>query len=607
MIQSPSGVIKVSTKLLPDAFQHLGWRLVLLAIMLVLSGVFEGIGLAMLFPVLAKLGMGNTSGSALAETIDDVLRIVGIPNELGYLIAAAIATLYLQVIFQTMKSWCEADCQTRYTEHWQRRIFNAFMDAQWSFFTAERAASRVNIMTNEAGRISAAFYLLEQMITSLVFIGVYAVVAAAASWQMVAILVVFGAAIYLLTRPMSRRSYSIGTQVSVVSEVLQHRATEFVLNAKLIKSTATESVAKLLFGGAAEEYRQTYRMAGFHPKLIFGIYMLAGYALLGVGTWVAVEYLKVNPAAVAVSIYVFLRLYVQLTNFQQYRHGFLLSAPAFDAVSEQVNEARAVAETDTGGERLFSGPAAIRFDGVEVRYGDVVALERVSFDVWPGAVIGVTGASGAGKSTLVDAIVGLIKPSRGLVEVDGIPIERVARIDWRRSIGYVGQETLLLNGTVGANIAWGGDYSEEAIVAAARAANAHGFISAMREGYNTEIGDRGVRLSGGQRQRLGLARALLGDKRLLILDEATSSLDSESENEIMTALETMRRQVTIIMVAHRLSTLRSADHILVFERGRLIEAGKWDELNRKSGVFSRLLALQNRPGGAPVDEATVAS
>lgn len=606
MTQS-TGVIKVALNLLPDAYRHLGWRLALLAAMLLLSGIFEGIGLAMLFPVLAKLGMGGSSGSTLAKTVDDTLRIIGIPNELGFLLAAAVAALYLQIIFQTMKSWCEVDCQTRYTGHWQRRIFDAFMDAQWSFFTAERAASRVNVMTNEAGRISAAFYLLEQMITSLVFIAVYAVIAAAASWQMVAILIVFGAAVYLLTRPLSRRSYYIGTQVSIVSEVLQHRATEFVINAKLIKATATESVAKLLFADASEDFRRAYRVAGFHPKLIFGIYMLAGYTLLGVGTWAAVDLLQINPAAVAVSIYVFLRLYVQLTNFQQYRQGFLLSAPAFDAVTSQVNEARAVAESSTGGERLPPGPAGIRFDGVGVRYGDVVALERVSFDIPPGAVIGVTGASGAGKSTLVDAIVGLIKSSGGIAEVDGMPIDRVSRVDWRRSIGYVGQETLLLNGTVRENIAWGGDYSDEAIASAARIANAHGFISAMRDGYCTQIGDRGVRLSGGQRQRLGLARALLGDKRLLILDEATSALDSESENEIMSALESMRRRVTIIMVAHRLSTLRGADRILVFEHGRLVETGAWDELNAQQGVFARLLALQNRPGGAPAETAAAAS
>ncbi|MCZ7594405.1 MAG: ABC transporter transmembrane domain-containing protein [Hyphomicrobium sp.] len=266
---------------------------------------------------------GDSSASGLAKIVDEALQTLGIPNELGYLLAAAVATLYLQIIFQTWKSWCETDCQTRYTAHWQRRIFDAFMDAQWSFFTAERAASRVNVMTNEAGRISAAFYLLEQMLTCLVFIVVYAAIAVAASWQMVEILVAFGAAVYLLTRPLSRRSYQIGTQVSVVSETLQHRATEFVFNAKLIKATATESIAKLLFGRATEEFRHAYRMAGFHPKLIFGIYMLAGYTLLGVGTWIAVERLQVNPAAVAVSIYVFLRLYVQLTNFQQYRQGFL--------------------------------------------------------------------------------------------------------------------------------------------------------------------------------------------------------------------------------------------------------------------------------------------
>jgi ATP-binding cassette, subfamily C, bacterial len=597
-----SSVTRTALQILPDAYACLRGRLLLLVMVLLLSGIFEGIGLAVLFPVLAKLGMGGDAKSGLLQVMDQIIGKLGIPDTLGVLLAVAVFVLYLQVIFQTWKGWCESDCQMRYAEWWRKRIFDAFMDAEWSFFTSERYAARINMIANESFRIAFALFLIEQMVTAIVFIAIYGVIALAASWQMVTILIAFGLLIYLATRPMSRHGYALGQRVSTVDEALQHRATEFIHNAKLIKSTATEAIAKASFAEASSDYRKAYLSSAFHPKLLFGIYMMAGYTLLGVGTWVSVERLQVNPAAVAVSIYIFLRLYVQLTNFQQYRQSFFLAAPAFGAVMVQVEHARTLAETNLGGRPIPGGPASVRLSDVSVRYGDVVALDGVSFDVPAGAVIGITGASGAGKSTLVDAIVGLIKPANGRVDVDGIPIAEVSRVDWRHSIGYVGQETLLLNGSVRANIAWGADADESEIAEAARAAHAHGFVAAMPRQYDTEIGDRGVRLSGGQRQRLGLARALLGKRRLLILDEATSALDSESENEIMSALAAMRGQVTILIIAHRLSTLRMADRILVFEHGRLAEAGMWHDLAQNCGVFSRLLELQN--SGATNREST---
>jgi ABC-type multidrug transport system fused ATPase/permease subunit len=177
--------------------------------------------------------------------------------------------------------------------------------------------------------------------------------------------------------------------------------------------------------------------------------------------------------------------------------------------------------------------------------------------------------------------------------VDGLALEEVALRDWRRSIGYVGQETLLFNGTVADNLTWGSEVDRHIIEEAAWIANAHEFIMDLPEGYDTEVGDRGARLSGGQQQRLGLARALVGGKRLLILDEATSALDAENEHQILKALERLRGEVTILMVAHRLATLSLADRILILDKGRVVESGSWAELSEKKGMFDRLRQLQS--------------
>jgi len=238
-------------------------------------------------------------------------------------------------------------------------------------------------------------------------------------------------------------------------------------------------------------------------------------------------------------------------------------------------------------------PAAISISGLTVRYDDQPALSEVSVDITAGSVVGLTGPSGAGKSTFVDAIVGLVVPVQGTAAIDGNSVQTLDLRAWRQQIGYVAQETLLLQGTVAENIAWG---SKEVVAAevqrAADLANADEFIQKFPNGYDTVIGGRSVRMSGGQRQRIGLARALYGNKRLIILDEATSALDSESEQQVLRAIDTLRGKVTIVMIAHRLSTLRKADRILVFEDGRIVESGEFEALIRTDGPFRRLWEFQ---------------
>jgi ATP-binding cassette subfamily C protein len=579
-----------------NALSCLRWRAVLLFTITLLAGAFEGIGLTLLFPLLAKFGIGGAGqANPMARFVDNGLEWLSIPNELPFLLAFIVGIFYLQTLFNLARSCLEADCQTRYTQYWQRRLFNAFIDAGWIFLINEKSSTRISMIINETGRVSASFYLLAQMMAAVIFILVYAIISLATSWQMVTALALLSGAIYCGVRPLSRRGRAIGEKVTIVNENLQHRTTEFLQSAKLIKSTATEPIAKALFADVVNRYRRTFRLASIHPSLVQSIYLMFGYTFLGVGIWVAVDSYAINPATVIVAIYIFLRLYMQLTNFQQFRHGFAIVAPALPAILEQYEGAQAAAESLHGGQRLtVDGPGAVRLDAVTVRYSDKTALDRLSLEIPAGSFVGVTGTSGAGKSTLVDLIVGLVESTEGTILVDEVSLADLDLSQWRRSIGYVAQETLLLNGSVATNIAWGAkDADPAAIEEAARLANADAFISELPQSFDTEIGERGAWLSGGQRQRIGLARALIGKKRLLILDEATSALDSESEHEILKALEVLGGKVTILMVAHRLSTLKKADHILLMEEGRLIESGNWKELIDLDGVFARLWHLQS--------------
>jgi len=220
-------------------------------------------------------------------------------------------------------------------------------------------------------------------------------------------------------------------------------------------------------------------------------------------------------------------------------------------------------------------------------------LRDVSLEVPPGERIALVGASGAGKTTLVHLLPRFYDPTEGTVLIDGIDIRRV-RLRWlRRQIGIVPQETVLFRGTVRENIAYArADATQQEVEAAGRAANAHEFIMALPLGYETVLGEEGATLSGGQRQRLAIARALLLNPRILILDEATSALDSESEALFQEALERAMQGRTTITIAHRLSTVRKADRIVVLDDGRVVEEGTHEDLLRRNQVYARLARLQ---------------
>jgi subfamily B ATP-binding cassette protein MsbA len=238
----------------------------------------------------------------------------------------------------------------------------------------------------------------------------------------------------------------------------------------------------------------------------------------------------------------------------------------------------------------------IEFDDVSFEYSrNLAVLHNVSLDVKPGQVVALVGPSGAGKTTLVNLIPRFYDVSSGCITIDGIDIRQVTSLSLRRQIGIVPQETALFSDSIAENIRYGklGATPEE-IESAARAANAHEFIQAMPAGYQTLVGERGVKLSGGQRQRIAIARAILKDPRILILDEATSSLDSESENLVQEALERLMRSRTTFVIAHRLSTIINADWIVVLDEGRIVEQGTHLELLARRGLYHKLHEMQFR-------------
>ena len=238
----------------------------------------------------------------------------------------------------------------------------------------------------------------------------------------------------------------------------------------------------------------------------------------------------------------------------------------------------------------------VSFNNVSFAYNtDEPILDNVSFSATPGQVVALVGPSGAGKSTVASLLPRFYDVTGGSIVIDGLDIREVTMESLREQVGIVPQETMLFNGSVYDNILYGRlDATEEEVMAASKAANAHNFITELPNGYDTQLGDRGVNISGGQRQRIAIARAILKNPQILILDEATSALDTESERVVQEALDRLMVGRTSFVIAHRLSTIKNADKILVMEKGKIVEEGNHDELMAKDGLYAHLYQIQYR-------------
>lgn len=236
----------------------------------------------------------------------------------------------------------------------------------------------------------------------------------------------------------------------------------------------------------------------------------------------------------------------------------------------------------------------IDIEDVSFGYDETAEVLRdITLHVKPGDFIGLVGRSGTGKSTLINLIMRMYDVDEGIIKIDGVDIREISQRSLRSQIGVVLQETFLFNGTIFQNIAYAKqDATREEVIAAAKTAGAHSFIVKLTDGYNTWVGERGCTLSGGEKQRIAIARALLHNPKILILDEATASLDTETEKQIQDSLAALSRERTTIAIAHRLSTLRNATKLVVLDRGRIVETGTHDELIEKKGIYYNLVMAQ---------------
>jgi ATP-binding cassette subfamily C protein len=350
---------------------------------------------------------------------------------------------------------------------------------------------------------------------------------------------------------------------------------------KTIKSYGMQDENIKVFSKQSDQVARNY-LESIHTyvdvKLLFDI---GTVVVLSVMVYFLIEIVKLPTATLFLLIYLFVRMIPQFSTIQRAYQYFINMLPAFSNVIKLEKECQENSEVPGEIDEKIKLEKEIKFEDVRFSYlgEDHFTIPDLNLTIPAGKTTAIAGPSGAGKSTVADLVMGLIKPEKGEITVDGVRVTEDSLSSWRNNIGYIAQETFLFNESIRFNLKQAcPDASQEDIMEVLKLSAAYKFVMKLPEGLDTVIGDRGVRLSGGERQRLALARALLRKPSLLIMDEATSNLDLENEKKIIRAIDGLHGEMTILVIAHRISTIKNADNIYLIDGGEIVQSGSWDEL-----------------------------
>ena len=576
------------------------WKLVFVLLLTICVTLTEGVGLLMLVPLLQVVGldMGGGAMGRIGGLVASTFDAVGVPPTLLVVLGLYIVVISSRSLASSWQTIVSTEIAQDFKVHLRQRLYRAIVNTDWLFFSRNRSSDFSHVLTTELDRVGRATRQLLRLISEAGVAAVYVVVAVFLSPSVSALAFVSAAGLMLLLRGRMRETRSTMKEASMATRGLYATVGEQLSGTKTIKSYGAEDRNVAIFSGFSERIAEMYIDASRHGARA-SLWLNIGMVLvLSLVVYVSIEVLDTPASALLLLLYLFAMITRMLTRVQTHHHEFIVESPAFETVMEMEGRCEAAAEPEPVHSEEIVLQEDARFEGVSFSYhqgGKPLVVDDLDLAIRAGKTTAIVGPSGAGKSTLADLVMGLVHPTEGRVTVDGKPLLAEQRRSWRSKIGYVPQDTFLFHDTVRENLLWAHpEASDEEIHEALQLAAADGFVARLPDGMETILGDRGVRLSGGERQRLALARALLRRPSLLILDEATSNLDSENERRIQGAIEELHGSMTILIITHRLFTTRSADEIYVLESGRLVESGDIDTLvSRKNGRFLELCKAQS--------------
>jgi ATP-binding cassette, subfamily B, bacterial MsbA len=566
-----------------------------LVTLLLLGGAvaaLEGVGLGLLVPVLQYVERGP---AAVDARVWRLVTSVPVPPLAALLLISCVPILARQVARYFQQTYTES-VRLRAIGQLRTNAFAAIIEGELPFFVAESQGRLVSALTSQIANGSAALPYVVRVAEAVLLLAVYSVVLAFVAPWLLPLAAVGIFAVLLLVRARMKTSSSYGDRLSAAFEALHVAVEEKLSGIRLVKVRVqerreTEAHARLV-GDLTSTLLALARQKELVEVAIEPVMMVGALAAL----YLAVTFFGMTLAGLGIVMFALLRMVPYVKQMTSSAQQLTALTASLSEVRSVIDSARHTHAMPGGSIKLLELKRRIVFNEVGFRYPDVTdrwALRNVTFTLERGTLTAIVGRSGSGKSTLLDLIARLRQPTEGEITFDDVPASAFEVASLRSAVGIVDQQGFLFNDTVAGNIAYGmPGVDPAAIREAARQAHAEEFIKTLPRGYDTFVGDRGVRLSAGQRQRLSLARVLLQDPDILLLDEPTSALDAESEEIVQAALAELVRTKVVVVVAHRLVTVRQATQILVLKDGQIVERGDHVSLLDHEGAYRRLFDLQ---------------
>jgi len=576
-----------------DIFKKYPSLLIVNTLLLVMAGLIEAASLFTVIPLVDFTINPNLENvSPITRRIVAVMNFFNVPATLGSWSIFLITLVALNAILYVFARHLILRTKYALLRGLILGAFEDFFNARWYFFSSSKQGVFLNTFIRETNIVGDAFSSMAMFFANLLQLIFYLVVPFYISWQVTSIslttALLFSCPFFLI----GKLAYRLGSLNTSTSNRLSSVIHENLSLAKIILGFGNQLKSIKDFGCVFDEHRR----ATIKSQTL-EIAMTRLYRPLGVMVIVIALFSAKRFGVPFSEIAVLLLALLQVVNYVGLLIGGKASIENFFPSYEQVinMKARAKELRQQTGTRQFRGfDSEIVVEKLSFVYpGNEPILVDINARIPKGKMIAFVGESGSGKSTFIDMIMGFHEPLVGRILFDGVPLQDFDIYSYRHRLGYVPQESVLFNMSIHDNLRWAkGDANNEEIKQACQQANANEFIEDLPQGYDTLVGDRGIRLSGGQVQRIALARAILRKPVVLILDEATSSLDTYSERLIQEAIENIAKETTVIVIAHRLSTVVNADYIYVMKKGRVIEEGKYSELIQMNGEFHRMAKLQ---------------
>jgi ATP-binding cassette, subfamily B, bacterial MsbA len=574
-----------------------------------LASVLDGFTLVLLVPLLkhlfgtaGELRSGSTQLEGLVDRLVEPLIAGLTPGQAAArLVVLLVAGLILKNAFSYTSTQVSVRAQEGLVRDLRTRLFRHLLTLDLGFFQRTRGGQLISGIISEVDQtktvISASLLSFFQ---NLVVVVVTLFILSQISLRLTLFTVAFVPVLVLALQGLLRRLRAHARARAHERGEITATVSERLAAIRLIRSYGEEARETAHFRSQAERYRKrvirTQRFSSLTSPLteVFSGFLVILIIWAGTKPGLVGMSAPLAPEAIIVFLMAALKLTSPLKTIASFPAVMAVTLASAERVFDLLDQPSS--EVDRADDLVARFEREIVFDRVSFRYGDGdLVLRDISFTLEKGKVVALVGPSGAGKTTLADLVPRFHDPTGGRILMDGVPLTRIGRRSLRALMGVVSQDTVLLNDTVRANIAYGSPgATAEQIEAAAQAANASGFIATLPQEFDTVLGERGTRLSGGQRQRIAIARALLRDPPILILDEATSALDTESERLVQQAIERLMQDRTVLVIAHRLATVRDADQIVVLDAGQIVQQGSHEELLRGTGLYRRLHDLQFR-------------